>query len=50
MLDDYLEFMAHPYITIEANSQGSMDLKPYFAGFYGQNGKSVTPSYTVNSQ
>ena len=50
LLDDYLEFMAHPYITIEANSQGSMDLKPYFAGFYGQNGKSVTPSYTVNSQ
>ncbi|MBR5350234.1 MAG: hypothetical protein IK124_03245, partial [Prevotella sp.] len=48
LLEDYLEFMAHPYMTIEPNGQGSMDLKPYFAGFYGQNGKSVTPTYTVD--
>ena len=25
-----------------------MDLRQHFAGFYGQNGKSVTPTYTVD--
>ena len=49
LLEDYLEFMAHPYLVIEPNSQGNMDLKPYFAGFYGQNGKVVTPTYTVDA-
>lgn len=48
LLEDYLELMAHPYIVIEPNSQGSMDLKPYFIGFYGQNGKAVTPTYTFD--
>ena len=48
LLEDYLELMAHPYIVIGPNSQGSMDLKPYFIGFYGQNGKAVTPTYTFD--
>ena len=48
LLEDYLDFMAHPYLIIAPNGQSSIDLKPYFAGFYGQNGKSVTPTYTVD--
>ncbi len=48
LLEDYLEFMAHPYIVIEPSGSGSIDLKPYFAGFYGQNGKSVTPTYSLD--
>ncbi len=48
LLEDYLEFMAHPYIVMAPNSSGTLDLKPYFAGFYGQNGKATTPSYTVD--
>lgn len=47
-LEDYLEFMAHPYIIMAPNSSGTLDLKPYFAGFYGQNGKATTPNYTVD--
>jgi len=47
LLEDYLEFMAHPYLILEPNGQGSIDLSQHFAGFYGQNKKSVTPSYTV---
>ena len=49
LLEDYLELMAHPYLVIEPNAEGSMDLKPYFAGFYGQNGQEVTPTYTVDA-
>ena len=48
LLEDYLEFMAHPYIVMEPNNEAMLDLKPYFAGFYGQNGKAVTPTYTVD--
>ena len=48
VLEDYLELMAHPYLVVATNGQGSLDLKPYFAGFYGQNGKSVTPTYTLD--
>ena len=50
LLEDYLEFMAHPYISIEPNQQGSMDLKPYFAGFFGQNGNVVEPTFTCDTQ
>ena len=50
LLEDYLDFMAHPYIIITPNGQGSMDLKPYFAGFFGQNGKIVTPTFTCDTQ
>ena len=50
LLEDYLEFMAHPYIKVEPNGQGTIDLKPYFAGFFGQNGNSVTPTFTCDTQ
>ena len=50
LLEDYLEFMAHPYLMIAPNSQGTIDLKPYFAGFFGQNGNSVTPTFTCDTQ
>ena len=51
LLEDYLEFMAHPYVIIEAGQNGEIDAKPHFAGFYGQNGNynKVTPSYTVQT-
>ena len=48
LLEDYLEFMAHPYLMIEPNGQGTIDLKPYFAGFFGQNGNSVTPTFSLD--
>ena len=48
LLEDYLEFMAHPYVIIPQNSSATIDLKEHFAGFYGQNGKAVTPTYTVD--
>ena len=50
LLDDYLEFMAHPYLMIEPNGQDAIDLKPYFAGFFGQNGTIVTPTFTCDTQ
>ena len=49
LLEDYLEFMAHPYITVEPGKQGTIDLKPYFIGFYGQNKNEVTPTYTFET-
>ena len=48
LLEDYLDFVAHPYIVIRPNGSGSIDLKPYFAGFYGQNGKHITPTFSLN--
>ena len=48
LLEDYLEFVAHPYIVVEPNGSGTIDLKPHFIGFYGQNGKEVTPTYSVD--
>jgi hypothetical protein len=48
LLEDYLDFMAHPYVMIQSNGSAMLDLKPYFAGFYGQNKNTVTPTYTVN--
>ena len=50
LLEDYLEFMAHPYIMVATNGEASIDLKQHFVGFYGQNGQSVTPSYTLDKQ
>ena len=47
LLEDYLELMAHPYVVVEPNGMATLDLKPYFAGFYGQNKKAVTPSYRL---
>ncbi len=48
LLEDYLDFMAHPYVMLQPNASATLDLKPYFAGFYGQNKNAVTPTYTVN--
>ena len=50
LLEDYLEFMAHPYIMIAPDGEGSIDLRQHFAGFFGQNGKSVTPTFTCDTQ
>ena len=47
LLEDYLELMAHPYVVIEPTGMATLDLKPYFEGFYGQNKKAVTPSYRL---
>lgn len=51
LLDDYLEFVAHPYLLIGPGATGTLDVKPYFAGFYGQNSNydQVTPTYEVSS-
>jgi len=49
LLENYLDFMAHPYIIIEPNQSASIDLKPYFEGFYGQNGNSVIPTYSYDT-
>jgi hypothetical protein len=48
LLDDFLEFMAHPYLVLAPGETKTVDLKPYFIGFYGQNGQNVTPTYTVS--
>jgi hypothetical protein len=48
LLEDYLDFVAHPYIVIEPNGTASIDLRPYFIGFYGQNGNPVTPSFSID--
>ena len=50
LLENYLEFMAHPYIMIEPNGSGSVDLRPYFAGFFGQNGNNVTPTFSLDEE
>ena len=52
LLEDYLEFMAHPYIIVEPGTTGSLDVKPFFMGFYGQNSNynTVTPTYSVATE
>ncbi|MBQ7420013.1 MAG: hypothetical protein IJV17_04645 [Prevotella sp.] len=50
LLEDYLELMAHPYLIIEPSATKTMDVKPYFIGFYGQNGNSVTPTFSVATE
>ena len=49
LLEDYLDFMAHPYLVVAPNGQSSIDLRQHFAGFFGQNGKSVTPTFSLDS-
>lgn len=49
LLEDYLNFMAHPYVMIQPNGSGAIDLKPYFIGFFGQNKNVVTPTFTVDA-
>ena len=48
LLEDYLEFMAHPYVIIQPDGEGTIDLRQHFAGFFGQNGKSVTPTFSLD--
>lgn len=50
LLEDYLDFMAHPYILLKPGTNGTFDLKEHFAGFFGQNGQSVTPTFTCDTQ
>ncbi|MBR1879300.1 MAG: hypothetical protein IJ804_00895 [Prevotella sp.] len=52
LLEDYLEFMAHPYIMVKPNGSATIDVKPFFAGFYGQNTNydKATPTYTVATE
>lgn len=50
LLEDYLDFMAHPYLVIAPNGQGTIDLRQYFAGFFGQNGNTVEPTFTCDTQ
>lgn len=52
LLEDYLEFMAHPYIIVEPNATKELDVKSYFAGFYGQNDNydKGTPIYSVAAE
>ena len=50
LLEDYLDFMAHPYLVIAPNGQGTIDLRQHFAGFFGQNGKTVVPTFTCDTQ
>ena len=48
LLEDYLEFMAHPYIILTSDDTKVIDLKQHFAGFYGQNGNHITPSFSFD--
>jgi hypothetical protein len=48
LLEDYLELMAHPYLKMRPNGEGSLELKPYFEGFYGQNKVAKTPTYRLD--
>lgn len=52
LLEDYLEFMAHPYIIVEPGATKELDVKPFFAGFYGQNDNydKGTPTYSVAAE
>ena len=41
LLEDYLEFMAHPYLIIEPGKDGTIDAAPFFKGF------TKSPEYTI---
>lgn len=43
LLEEYLEFIAHPYIIIETGSEGKMDVAAEFRGF------TKSPSYSIES-
>lgn len=47
LLEDYLNFIAHPYVILKQGETATIDLSEHFAGFYGQNRKAQTPSYTI---
>ena len=52
LLEDYLEFAAHPYIIVSPENSETIDVKPFFVGFYGQNSNygHMTPTYTVATE
>lgn len=52
LLEDYLEFMAHPYLIVAPSATETMDVKQYFAGFYGQNSEydTKTPTFKVATE
>ena len=47
LLEDYLEFMAHPYLILEPKASGTVDVTPYFRGFTKTPVYSVTANSTV---
>lgn len=49
LLEDYLEFMAHPYEIIEPYKTASINIAPYFKGFFGFNGNKVVPTFSIES-
>jgi len=49
LLEDYMEFMAHPYVIVAPGETGTINLAPQFRGFYGQNGNKVIPSYSIEN-
>ena len=52
LLEDYLDFIAHPYLIVAPNTTETIDVKPFFAGFYGQNSNydKAMPTYTVATE
>lgn len=48
LLEDYLNFVAHPYVVMQPETTQTVDIKPHFAGFYGFNGQTTTPTYNVS--
>lgn len=49
LLEDYLDFMAHPYLIVAPNESKTINMKPYFRGFYGFNGETSEPVYSITS-
>ena len=47
LLENYLEFMAHPYLILEPKASGTVDVTPYFRGFTKTPVYSVTANSTV---
>ena len=52
LLEDYLEFAAHPCLVVSPDNSATIDVKPFFAGFYGQNSSYdlLTPTYSVETE
>ena len=41
LLENYLEFMAHPYLILQPSATGTVNVAPYFRGF------TKSPAYTI---
>ena len=44
LLEDYLDFMAHPYVTLQAGEKASCDARVHFKGF------KQAPQYSISGQ